>query len=152
MKYFLELRKKLGGERVLINILSRHPRSFGSIQGIIDTGSPRTIISVADAMKLNIPIKNLPNAPALRGFGRGGIPAKELKNFVFLLKNEEGKTEQFKRDVLVADFSTLSKMSREYQEHAYRVPTIIGLDLLITLKMKLVVNFENDKEAFLESI
>jgi len=144
MRFFLEFRKKLGGERILINFSSRYPRSFGPIQGIIDTGSPKTIISASDALRLNIPFKSLEQGIALRGFGKGGIPTKILKNFKFVIMDEERKLKEFKTDVFVVDMTTLKNLPRDFTNQCLQTPTIFGLDILDKFKMNLFLDFENE--------
>ena len=50
MRFNLDIRKIGGSMRIILPISSRQPRSFGRIEVVIDTGSPKTIISAGDAI------------------------------------------------------------------------------------------------------
>jgi hypothetical protein len=150
MIFDLKLINTHDSERVLFDIVSRYPRCFGNILAIMDTGSPRTIISAKDVFLLKIPITSLEASGCIRGFGRGSVPCKLLKNFKFLIKSNDGKIKYLEMPVHVVDISALQKLSQEMQENAFKVPTVIGLDFLRAQNMKLVVDFKNDSSYFEE--
>ena len=149
MIFNIELIKEVGAERLLFNIVSMYPHSFGGIISVVDTGSPRTIISAGAASKLKIPA-NGEKASPICGFGRGSIPCRKLDNFRFIIKSPEGKTKSIEMPVYVVDIPALNNLSQEMRLSAYQIDTIIGLDFLISQKMKLIVNFKNNMAYFEE--
>ena len=82
--------KDIEAERLLFNIGSMYPHSFGGIICVVDTGSPRTIISARDVSRLNIPVSNLEMANPICGFGRGSVPCRKLKKFKFYIGKNFG--------------------------------------------------------------
>jgi hypothetical protein len=149
MRFSLQLVKTQDSERVLINLMSRQPRSFGKIIGILDTGSPKTIISAMDAHLLKIPISSLETVNAISGFGRGSLPCKILNNFKIAIKSEDDKIKIFEIPIQVVDISALKKMNQDYRNHAFQIPSVIGLDFLKLLNLSLNLNF-NEGIAYLE--
>jgi hypothetical protein len=149
MIFRLELVEVPNLERIYVNLLSKQPHSFGPIRALLDTGSPRTILSATDAVRLSIPFHSLPQAEPAGGFGRGQIPTKLLGKFHLTIKSEDNKFKALVMPVLVADITTLSKFSKEFQENAFKVPTIIGMDFLRVFGFKLVVHL-SQHEAFLD--
>jgi hypothetical protein len=150
MIFNLNLIKTVGAERLIFNIVSRHPRCFGGIFAIVDTGSPRTIISAKDAYLLKIPTSDLEESKPITGFGKGGIPCRILKNFKFYIKSADNQIKQLEMPIHVVDIPALSKLSQEMKENAFKVPSIIGLDFLVNQKFKLFINFEKDSCYFEE--
>jgi hypothetical protein len=142
MIFDLDLIKEIGSERIFLNILSRVPRSFGPIKAVVDTGSPKTIISARDVFTLKLSTTNLEIAPPTKGFGRGGLPSKQLQKFKFILKSNEGEIKEFEMPVYVIDIESLNKLNNDYKESAYTIPTIIGLDFLRIFNLTLSVNME----------
>ena len=147
----LELVQTLGAERVLMNLLSREARSFGAMRAVVDTGSPRTIISARDAYGLRIPVTNLPRAPPTRGFGRGALPCKMMKRFRFAVRSRDQVLEEFEMPVEVVDYGALQGMHQSFRENAFQLPTIIGLDFLRLLRFRLCVDLHK-REAFLDRV
>jgi hypothetical protein len=150
MIFNLELLKTLNSERILFNLFSIFPRSMGGIIAIVDTGSPRTIISAADAFKLKLPVSGLEDSKPACGFGRGGIPCKILPNFKFNIRSPENKTKTIEMPVHVVDITSLKKMNRDMIDNAFKVPSVIGLDFLRSQKLRMVVNFKDDSSYFEE--
>jgi hypothetical protein len=149
MRFNLELVKTPDSERILINLLSRYPRSYGNLVGVLDTGSPRTIISAKDASILKIPIDNLEKVRSISGFGRGAIPCRIIKNFKIALKSDDSHIKLVELPIHVVDISALNSMNQEFALHAYQIPSIIGIDFLKILNLSLNVNFNKDI-AYLE--
>ena len=138
-------------ERVYLNILSRMPHSFGGIIAIIDTGSPKTIISAKDVYVLKLPVKNFKSTLPIRGFGRGSVPAKELEKFVFIIKSRDGKIKNVEMPVNLVDIYELNKQPADVRDHAYKIDSVIGLDFLRNLNLKLVIELKNNV-AYLEEL
>lgn len=149
MKFNLDLVKTEDSERILLSLLSRQPRSFGKIIGVIDTGSPKTIISATDAFILKIPINSLESVMPISGFGRGKIPCKILRNFQIAIKSADDKIRTANITVHIVDISALTKLNQEFAAHAYQIPSVIGLDFLRELDLSLNVNM-NKNIAYLE--
>ena len=142
--------KETGSERLLFDIVSMYPHSFGGIISVVDTGSPRTIISAGAVSKLKIPITGEKASP-ICGFGRGSIPCRKVDKFKFIIKSSEGKMKSIEMPVYIIDISALNNLNQEMKLSAYQIDTIIGLDFLISQKMKLVVNF-NENLSYFEEI
>lgn len=149
MIFNIELIKEPGAERLLFNIVSMHPHSFGGIISVVDTGSPRTIISAGAASKLKISATGEKASP-ICGFGRGSIPCRKLDKFEFIIKSPEGKTKSIEMPVYVVDIPALNNLSQEMKLSAYQIDTIIGLDFLISQKMRLIADFKNNTAYFEE--
>ncbi len=58
MKFNLEIRNVNGSKRIIFPFLSTYPRSFGRVEAIIDTGSPITVLSASDSLRLNLPCQD----------------------------------------------------------------------------------------------
>ncbi|MBU3907551.1 MAG: hypothetical protein KKA64_04860 [Nanoarchaeota archaeon] len=149
MIFNINLIKEVGAERLLFNIVSMYPHSFGGIISVVDTGSPRTIISAGAVFKLKMPITGEKALP-ICGFGRGSIPCRKVDKFKFIIKSSEGKMKSIEMPVYVVDIPALNNLSQEMKLSAYQIDTIIGLDFLISQKMKLVVDFNNNLSYFEE--
>ncbi|MEI6731282.1 MAG: hypothetical protein WCK90_01235 [archaeon] len=150
MIFDLEITQVPNAERLFLNILSRQAHSFGSLRAILDTGSPTTIISAADAIRLNIPANSLDSGDPIKGFGRGGIPSKKVRSFSLALKSRDNTIKRIDMPLSVVDINALRSMPQEFKENVYRIPTIIGLDFLKFSRMKLMVDLASNI-AFLES-
>ncbi len=134
--------------RIWINIVSRHPHCHGTIRAVFDTGSPRTILSARDVLRLLIPLHSLEQGEPIKGFGRGGIPSKKIKEFTFALRSQDNLIVQIKMPIHVADIATLQKMPQEYYQHALQIPTIIGMDFLKQAGLKTTIDIKNCKAYF----
>ncbi len=152
MIFNLDLIKTQDAERIIFNVISRHPRCFGNIFTIVDTGSPRTIISAKDVYLLKIPTNNLESSTPIKGFGKGGLPCKKLNNFKFYIKSSDGQIKIIEMPVHIIDLSALNKLSQEMKENAFKVPSIIGIDFLRIQKLKMVINFEGENSSYFEEI
>ena len=86
MRFNLEIRNIQNSKRIILPLFSRQARSFGRIEAIIDTGSPRTILSAGDALRLNIPFTNFESSTPLAGLGKGKTPV--------LLINKKSQSQQ----------------------------------------------------------
>ena len=138
-------------ERVSLNILSMIPHSFGRIIAIIDTGSPKTIISAKDVYMLKLPVKNFKSTRPIRGFGKGSVPAREIEKFVFVIKSRDGQIKKIEMPVNTIDIYELNKQPADVRDHAYKIESVIGLDFLRNLNLKLVIDLKNNT-AYLEEI
>jgi len=150
MRFDLKLIKDDESERILISLKSLYPRSFGNILAVLDTGSSRTIISAQDVSLLNIPVNSFSKSDKpVSGFGRGSIPCKICNKFRMAIKSTEEKLKTFELPVHIVDTPALKKLNNEFQNRAYQIPTIVGLDFLKELDLSLFVNF-NQGIAYLE--
>lgn len=150
MIFDLDITETPNSERIFVNLFSKQPHSYGQIKAVLDTGSPTTVISYSDALKLNLPVINANAGNPIAGFGKGKIPSKKLDRFLFALKSNDNRIKVLEMPVNIIDISTLRNMPQDMQASTMRVPTIVGLDFLRNTKMKLVINLEQHK-AFLES-
>lgn len=140
-------------DKVQVNTLLRCSkfRLLGQVMLIIDTGSPLTILSEGDALKLKVPIASLRNPPDEKKHIYMGGSISELKiipkevNLIF--KNEDGKTETIVLSNLCVAIST--KRDDRHKGISQGSPSILGLDFLKNHKFSLYVNPEKDS-AYLE--
>ncbi len=149
MRFNLEIRNLQGAIRIVLPIFSRQPRSFGRIEAVIDTGSPKTIISAGDAIKLNIPFTNLESTIPLTGLGKGRTPMLIMNKFMFSIRDSDGNPNNFEKPFLVADVPKLRKEGQEKLNNATRIPTLIGMDFLEFNGFDLFVSV-NKNIAYLE--
>lgn len=132
---------------ITVSFTIRAAHIFGAIEAIVDTGSPETIISEADAIRLNIPISRLKFASHSYGIGGSPIAKYELRNVTLSFRTDENKAETIKLDKVYVSRRT-SKDART-TDIALGVPSIIGNDFL--LKQKFVLYFNPNKNvAYLE--
>ena len=144
MRFELEIRNIQGSKRIILSFLSIYPRSFGRVQAIIDTGSPITILSAADAQRLNIPFKNFQSSSPIKGFGRGGTPTLSIDNFQISLRSFDNKRKSLEFPITVVDVPILRKFGEDVLNQAFTIPTIIGLDFLEANKFKLFIDVNNN--------
>lgn len=149
MKYPIHIREIQGAKRLVLPILSRQPRSFGSFEAIIDTGSPRTVLGAGDAIKISIPFNNYPVDRALSGFGKGNVPTKKIEKFQIVIRSTEGDSKTLLTPIIVPDVPSLRNGDRNTFNHALTLPSLIGIDFLEINKLKLFVDIDKDC-AFLE--
>ena len=145
MIFNLELVEVPNSERIFLNLLSRQPHSYGPIRALLDTGSPTTIISARDALRLNIPINNAEAGDIISGFGRGQIPSKRIRKFLFAIKSSENEVKYLEMQVNVVDITALKNMHQDFQNNALQIPSIIGMDFLRMCGMKLFVDLASHK-------
>jgi len=109
-------------------VLLKTPRKILNTFFILDTGSPKTILSYLDAMRLQIPFDSLSKTEIVNIGGRKyqGYIFNKLK-FVFKGENEELIEEDFPVCVIKP---TSDKESNELSN----MPTIIGVDFLKSKK------------------
>ena len=149
MRFNLEIRKIEGFIRIVLPFFSRQLRSFGRIEAVIDTGSPKTIISAGDAIKLSIPFTNLQSTTPLTGLGKGRTPMLLINKFAFSIRDSDGKPNNFDMPFLVADVPRIRNEGQEKLNNATRIPTLIGMDFLELNDFDLFVSL-NKNVAYLE--
>jgi len=151
MKYDVSIREIQGAKRLILSLISIQPRSFGRFEAIIDTGSPRTIISASDSLKLAIPFSIYSESECLRGVGKGNIPTVEINKFKLVLKSLEGSSKNIEMKVITPNVPRLRKEAQKEFENALNLPSIIGLDFLENNRLKLLVNLP-ESIAYLEDV
>ncbi|MEK6927982.1 MAG: hypothetical protein AABX11_06130 [Nanoarchaeota archaeon] len=137
MIFPLELSEVLNSERIFVNLLSRQPHSYGQIKAILDTGSPTTIISCVDALRLNLPLDGTETGEPIAGFGRGQIPSKKIKKFIFALKSNENNINYLEMPVHTININALKNMNQDIQNNTMKIPTIINT----TIELKIIPFF-----------
>lgn len=149
MRFKLEVRNIQGAKRIILPFLSTYPRSFGRVEGVIDTGAPITILSASDALRLKIPFHNLSSTKPIKGFGKGGTPALSLDNFQINLHSTENERKVFEFPIVVIDIPTLRKFGQDALNNSLTLPTLIGVDFLESNKLRLFIDVVNNS-AYLE--
>ena len=149
MKFNLEIRNIQGTRRIILPLLSTYQRSFGRIEAIIDTGSPKTILSAGDAIRLNIPFTNFESAAPLTGLGKGKTPVLLINKFTFSLRDSDGRPSNFLMPILAADVPKIRNEGQEKLNNATRAPTLIGMDFLELNNFDLFIGL-NKNVAYLE--
>ncbi|MHA1222813.1 MAG: hypothetical protein ACTSP3_06090 [Candidatus Heimdallarchaeaceae archaeon] len=134
---------------IVVDTFVRAPRYhgvFGNITFIVDTGSAESLISEADALKIRIPIKSLPQKKGMgRGLTGGAIKLRTMKDVTISFKTEDNKIEKIK--ISGIDIG----LSAKRDEKSIIRDSIIGNNFLLQNKLKLIFSpFE--KIAYLEKI
>lgn len=117
-------------------------RCHGQIKFVVDTGSPLTIISEGDVLKLHIPISILKDVPDERKHIYMGGSVSELKlipkevNLGF--RNDTGEIEYIKlRDLCVA---IGTKNDQKHKQISQGSPSVLGLDFFEQQKLLLHID------------
>jgi len=139
--------------RIQVNTILRclNFRLFGNVIFIVDTGSPLTILSEGDALRLNVSIKNLRNPPDEKKHIYMGGSISELKmipkkiNLTF--KNKDNKTETIILSNLCVAIGT--KRDERHKGISQGSSSVLGLDFLKDNEFLLYVNPKKDL-AYLE--
>lgn len=117
------------------------------ISFVIDTGSPESFISQAEVEKLQIPTKNRPVEGEI---DVGGSRFKKIdiqKITLHLLK--EGSSAMLSLSTKLSALKT-TKTSEHKKSIAHTLPSILGLDFLMTHNLSLHV-FPKEKIAYLQT-
>lgn len=118
------------------------------MEALIDTGSPFTVLSPLDAMKMRLPIKSMQKGlgVSLAGFR---FFKHNLKNVSFTFKTADDGSISFQFQNLGVLVPT--KINRKVLEDIKPIPSIIGNDFLEEHKLALLFN-PSQKIAYLETV
>lgn len=123
----------------------RFSHCFGFVEALIDTGSPFTVLSSMDALRLKLPITTMRsgNPVSLAGFRFLNHPLGKVHlNF----KTEEGQ--YFSLDIGMGVLIP-TKIDKQTLQDVQHIPSLIGNDFLEDQKFTL--NFDpSNKLAYLE--
>ncbi|MFQ5950450.1 MAG: aspartyl protease family protein [Candidatus Geothermarchaeales archaeon] len=105
----------------------RYSRYLGVIEAIVDTGSPYTVISTKDALRLNIPIKRMRTGGSVGLAGRS-FRRPKIRDVTLRFTTDEGKPHIIKLQEMVVLKPTQwnKKVIKEVQD----IPSLIGIDFL----------------------
>ena len=119
-------------------VLLKNPRQMLNTTFILDTGSPTTILGYFDALRLQIPFKELPLGRIVRIGGRK-FQGYSYDRLTFVFKSEDNKliSEQF-------SVCVVKPTSNKEAEDLYSLPTIIGTDFLKEKKYILFCDMSHD--------
>jgi hypothetical protein len=123
----------------------RFSHCFGFIKALVDTGSPFTVLSPLDALKLKLPITTMwTGSPVyLAGFCFLNHPLDKVR-LNFKTENAQYLSIDMKLGVLIP-----TKMDRKTINSVKHIPSLIGNDFLED--QKLTLNFDPcAKSAYLE--
>jgi len=131
-----------------ISFMFRSSHAFGFVEALVDTGSPFTVLSTTDAIRLRLPIKSM----------RKGEPC-QLAGFTFFKAFLGNSSMTFRTDdgkSLAIQFNNMgvlipTKLDKSQLEDVKHIPSIIGNDFLEQEKFALYVN-PSKKVSYLEKI
>jgi hypothetical protein len=123
----------------------RFSHSFGFVEALVDTGSPFTVLSPIDALKLKLPIKTMRKGSpvALAGY-RFLCHHLEKSHLNFKMENGQYFSVEMSMGVLIP-----TKMDKKTLQNVQHIPSIIGNDFLEDQKFTLTFN-PSTKLAYLE--
>ena len=107
---------------------------LAKISFIVDTGSPETVISETDALRLNLPLNSLPFVKHIR-LGGSVYELKKVRDIKLFFKDEENKIQTIIFDDLLVSVST--KEDTISKQIAQALPSIMGLNFLSRNRFKL---------------
>lgn len=141
MKIPLQVRDFAGGLRAMAQFLiqSKEPHIFGSVEGIVDTGSPTTILGIPDMKRMRVSqlqLKNLESRKEPHAYGGGQLKTK-------ILRDAKLKFGEYFECVMAVQIPV-----EEITECTQ--PTILGVDFMVENKLKFVFD-PIKKEAYFES-
>jgi len=141
MKIPLEVYFFAGGMRAMAHFLikSDDPHMFGSIEAIVDTGSPTTILGAPDLKRMRVSKLNLKNLESRKdplAYGGGEVKVKTL-NQAHLRFGEYFEC-VIPIQIPVDEIINCTQ------------PTILGVDFLMLNKLSLFF-YPNKREAYFES-
>lgn len=120
--------------------------SAGEVPFIVDTGSPRTLLSVEDGKRLGIETSSLNRSYApIYGIGGAG-KCWDLPEAILFFETDEGLEFYPKDDILVYKNPEKRKKGRKM---VLRLASILGRDFLKESGFELIVDMKNEK-AYLE--
>lgn len=119
---------------------------FGFIEALVDTGSPFTVLSTVDALKLRLPIKTMRKVEPVYLAGFTFFKATlGNSSMTFRTDDQKSLTIQFNNmGVLIP-----TKLDPNQLEGVKHIPSIVGNDFLEQEKFGLYVN-PSTKVAYLE--
>ncbi len=127
------------------SFMLKSPHAFGFIEALVDTGSPFTVLSTIDALRLRLPIKTMRKGEPvyIAGFTFFKV---SLGNSLMTFKTDDQKplTIEHNTGVLIP-----TKLDPKQLEAIKHIPSIVGNDFLEQQKFGLYVN-PSAKVAYLE--
>jgi hypothetical protein len=117
------------------------PRKIITTDFIVDTGSPETILGYTDALRLQIPLNNLPKTNII-GIGGRKHQGYKYNRLTFKFHNEEG-------GIVSEEFPVTIVKPTSEKDNVTEIPTIIGMDFLKNKKYVLFCDVAGEK-AYLE--
>jgi len=131
-----------------VSFVARSPRFFGVVEALIDTGSPFTVLSTLDAMKMRLPIKSMRKGESvsLAGFR---FFKHNVKNASFTFRTQGDESISFE----VKDLGILvpTKIDKKTLRDVEPIPSIIGNDFLEDHNLALFFN-PSQKITYLEEV
>lgn len=119
---------------------------FGFIEALVDTGSPFTVLSTVDALKLRLPIKTMRKVEPVYLAGFTFFKAT-LGNSSMTFRTDDQKTLKIQFNNMGVLIPT--KLDPNQLEGVKHIPSIVGNDFLEQEKFGLYVN-PSTKVAYLE--
>lgn len=122
-------------------------RAQGSLKFLVDTGTSKTMLSQTTAESMGIDVRSLPRSPRRVLTVAGHSESRVLENVVFVLKSDDGKSEEIRlSEIRVHRIMTKSASDRK---SLLAIPNLLGTDLLREGRFRFVLDYEKD-ETYLE--
>lgn len=130
------------------SFVARSPRFFGVVEALVDTGSPFTVLSTVDALKMRMPIKKMRkgDSVSLAGFR---FFRYHIKNASFTFKTQDDQPISF--DVKDLGILVPTKIDKKTLKDIEPIPSIIGNDFLEDHNLALFFN-PSQKITYLETV
>lgn len=118
------------------------PRCVGTVNFVVDTGSPYTFLSEKDAQRLRIPVKALNPDKELSGLTGKNFVILMFRSGSFTFLAEEGKRYTTKWPIRLRTYAGMGTIIQ--QEY----PSILGTDFMKSNKFILRYDAGNDAACF----
>ena len=118
-------------------------KAQGSLKFLVDTGTRKTMLSQTTTESMGIDIMSLPRGPRRMLTVAGHSESRVLENVVFVLKSDDGKSEEIRlSDIRVPRIVAKSASDRK---SLLAIPNLLGTDLLHEGRFRFVLDYGKDE-------
>lgn len=138
IEFPLFVHEAMGGDKAFLSmtIRKRGLRVYGFVRAFIDTGSPYTLFSEKDGLRLQFPYRRIKEEETL-GLGGGRIALHPCRKLEVWIRDMDGSIHRFGID---AYFSRATRRDRKSVAESQSVPNILGVDFLKSAGLGFVYN------------